>query len=79
VHELGHDQPKTTKVILDIATWHTSSEEAVEAIFVQGDGKMTPDGSRGAPPNAASKGTKRRAKGSKKGAKAVPLTGHSYY
>jgi hypothetical protein len=29
VHELSHDQPKTMKELLDIATRHTSGEEAV--------------------------------------------------
>ena len=33
VHKLGHKGPWTTKELLDIATSHTSREEAVEAIF----------------------------------------------
>jgi hypothetical protein len=34
VHELGRDQPKTKKELLDNATRHASGEEAVGAIFV---------------------------------------------
>jgi hypothetical protein len=34
VHELGQDQPKTTKKLLNIATRHASGEEVVGAIFV---------------------------------------------
>jgi hypothetical protein len=45
VHQLGPDQLNTTKVLLDIATQHASSEEAVRAIIVQGDGKTFLGGS----------------------------------
>jgi hypothetical protein len=41
VHELDHDQQKTTKELLDIATRHASGEEAVRAIFVQANGNCT--------------------------------------
>jgi hypothetical protein len=41
VHELGHDQPKTTKELLDITTQHASGEEAVGATFVLGNTKTT--------------------------------------
>jgi hypothetical protein len=34
MHELGCDQPKTTKELLDIATRHASGEEAIRAVFV---------------------------------------------
>jgi hypothetical protein len=37
VHELGREQPKTTKELVSIATRHTSSEEAVEATFILGN------------------------------------------
>jgi hypothetical protein len=47
VHELDRDQPKTTKELVDITTRHASGEEAVRAIFVQGDGKVAPSSSRG--------------------------------
>jgi hypothetical protein len=58
VHELGRDQLKTTKELLDIATWHASHEEAVGSIFVQSDGKTIPGGSRRAPSKAVGKGAK---------------------
>jgi hypothetical protein len=45
VHELDRDQPKTTKELLDIATQHAFSEEAVKAVFVQGDRKVVLGGS----------------------------------
>jgi hypothetical protein len=65
-------QPKIVKELLDIATPQASGEEAVRAIFVQGDGKMVPGSSRGAPPKATGKDAKRSAKGSKKGQKQCP-------
>jgi hypothetical protein len=34
VHELGHDQPKTMKELLDITTRHASSVEVVGAVFI---------------------------------------------
>jgi hypothetical protein len=42
VQDLGHDHPKTTKVLLDIATRHTYGEEAVEVVFIQGKEKLAP-------------------------------------
>jgi hypothetical protein len=42
VHVLGLYQPKTTKELLDIATWHASGEEAVGATFVLGNAKTAP-------------------------------------
>jgi hypothetical protein len=33
VHKLGHKHSRTTKELLDIATGHASSEEAVREIF----------------------------------------------
>jgi hypothetical protein len=47
VHELGHDQLRTTKELLDITTQHAYGEKAVEATFVQGNGKMVPGSSHG--------------------------------
>jgi hypothetical protein len=47
VHKLSYDQLKTTNELLDIATYHTFGEEAVEAVFVQGDGKMVLSTGRG--------------------------------
>jgi hypothetical protein len=34
VHELGRDQPRTTKELLDITTRHTSGDEVVGAVFI---------------------------------------------
>jgi hypothetical protein len=34
VHELGRDQPKTMKELLNISTRHASGEEEVRAIFI---------------------------------------------
>jgi hypothetical protein len=67
VHELGCDQSKTTKELLDIATRHASGEEVVRAIFIQGDGKGVPASSQGALPKAVVISTKRSSKGSKRG------------
>jgi hypothetical protein len=72
VHKLDHDQPKTTKQLLDIATRHTSGEEVIGAVFVQGDGKTITGGGRGAPPKAADKGAKKGSKGNKRGQKRCP-------
>jgi hypothetical protein len=63
VHELSRNQPKTKKELLDITTWRAPGEEAVRAIFIQGDVKAVPGGSRGV------KGAKRSAKGNKRGPK----------
>ena len=43
VHKLGRRGPRTTKELLDIATSHTSGEEAVGAIFDRLDGKARRD------------------------------------
>jgi hypothetical protein len=37
VHELGHEQPKTTEELLDISTRHAYSEAAVGAAFILGN------------------------------------------
>jgi hypothetical protein len=79
VHKLDRDQPKATKELHDIATRHASGEEAVGAIFVEGDGKTVPSSSQRAPSKATGKGAKKGAKDGKKGAKAAPPMGHSYY
>jgi hypothetical protein len=36
---------KTRKELLDIATWHTSIEDEVRAIFIRGEGKVALAGS----------------------------------
>jgi hypothetical protein len=59
VHEIGHEQPKTTRELLNIATRHTSGEEAVEAIFLQSSRKAASGGSQGASTTATNKRTKR--------------------
>jgi hypothetical protein len=78
LHELDPNHLKTMKDLLDIATQHTPSEEAVEAVFVQGDEKTIPDGSRGHHPKLPTK-VLREAPKAAKGAKATPLTGCSWY
>jgi hypothetical protein len=37
LHELGREQPKTTKKLLNIATSHASGEEAVGPSFILGN------------------------------------------
>jgi hypothetical protein len=66
MHELSHDQPKTMKELLDITTWHTSHEEAVDAVLIQGNGKAVPGDGRGAPPKVVGNDAKKSAKGNKK-------------
>jgi hypothetical protein len=63
---------KTAKKLLDIVTQHASGEEVVGAVFIQGDAKTVPSGSRRAPPKATNKGAKRSDKDSKKGPKRCP-------
>jgi hypothetical protein len=67
VHELIHQQLKTIKELIDIATTHASGEEAVRAVFMQNSGKATVGGRRGASNTAADKGTKRSTKTDKRG------------
>jgi hypothetical protein len=43
VHKLGHKRLRNTKELLDIATSHASSEEAVRAIFDRSQGKAKRD------------------------------------
>ena len=43
VHKLGRKGPQTTKELLDIATSHTSGEEAVGVIFDRLEGKARRD------------------------------------
>jgi hypothetical protein len=51
VHELSRDQPKTTKELLHMSTLHATIEEAVGAVFIQGNGKTVPGCSRGVTPS----------------------------
>jgi hypothetical protein len=66
VHEFGHDQPNTTKELLNIATGHTSGEEAVGSNFIRDSGRAAPGGDRGTVLKTSSKGAKRYAKGDKR-------------
>jgi hypothetical protein len=72
VHQLSHDQPKTTTKLVNITTRHTSSEEGVMAVFIQGDGRLAPSGNRGVPLKEAGKGAKRSAKSNKRRPKRRP-------
>jgi hypothetical protein len=71
VHELGREQPRTTKELLDIVTRHASGEEAVGAAFVLGNAAAAVDGGRTPPTKATTKGTRKGAKGGRKGAEAT--------
>jgi hypothetical protein len=72
LHELDPNHLKTMKDLLDIATQHTPSEEAVEAVFVQGDGKTIPDGNRGHHPKLPTKVLREAPKAAKRGKSSTP-------
>jgi hypothetical protein len=72
VHELGCEELKITKELLNIATRHASGEEAVGAIFVQGGNKAVPSGDRGTSATATNKGMKRGIKSDKRAKTAAP-------
>jgi hypothetical protein len=72
VHELGREQPKTTKQLLNIATRHASGEEVVEAAFVLGNARTASNGGRAASTKATVKSARKGAKGGKKGQKHRP-------
>jgi hypothetical protein len=67
VYELGREQLKTTKGLLDIATQHASGDEAIGAAFVLGNMKVAASGGRAAPFKATINSAQKGAKGSKKG------------
>jgi hypothetical protein len=67
VHELGSEQPKTMKELLDIATRHAASKETVWVVFVQGGSKAVPSGGQRTSTIATNKGTKRGIKSDKRG------------
>jgi hypothetical protein len=69
VHELDCEQPKTTKELLDITTRHASGEEAVRATFILGNASTTTNGDRATPTKTTIMGTRKAAKGGKKGSK----------
>ena len=66
VHKLGCKGPRTTKELLDIATSHASSEEAVGAIFdrLKGKTKQDEDAGKGASNCPSKKKNKQWRKGS---------------
>jgi hypothetical protein len=72
IHELSHDQQKTTKELLDITTRYTSSEEAVGVTFILGNAKIVASNSRAAPSKAAIKSARKGTKGGRKGQKWHP-------
>jgi hypothetical protein len=67
-----HEQPKTTKALLDIAIRHASCEEAVEATFTLVNVGAATGGGRIAPTSTTVKSTKKGAKDGKKGQKCRP-------
>jgi hypothetical protein len=69
VNELGLEQPKTTKELLEIATWHASGEEAIEVAFTLVNAGMAVSGGQGTPTSTTVRSTKKGAKGGKKGQK----------
>jgi hypothetical protein len=69
VHELGREQPKSTKEMLDIITRHASVEEAVGVAFVLANAGTAASGGRATPTMVAIKSTMKDAKGGKKGQK----------
>jgi hypothetical protein len=69
VHELGREHPKTTKVLLDIATRHTLGEESVGATFTLVNVGAAAGGDRTTPTSTTVKITKKGAKGGKEGQK----------
>jgi hypothetical protein len=69
LHELGHDQTKTMKELLNITTRHASREEVVRAIFMQSSSKEAPSGDQGMPTKAVDKGAKWGARSDKRGLK----------
>ena len=65
MHKLGRKGPRTIKELLDIATNHTSGEEAVGAIFdrVQGEKAKRDDVADEGPSDRAGKKNKERGGG----------------
>jgi hypothetical protein len=72
VHALDREEPKTTKELLNIATWHTSSKEVVGPAFLLGNADITTNGGRAAPTKTTIKRARKGTKGSKKGLKQWP-------
>jgi hypothetical protein len=72
VHKLGHKQPKTAKKLLDIGTQHASGVQAIGAAFTLAEVVVAASGGPTTPPNITIRGTKKGAKGGKKGQKCHP-------
>jgi hypothetical protein len=72
VHELSHELPKTTKDLLNIATRHSSGDEAVGAAFTLVSAGMAAGGGWATPTSTIVRSTKKGAKGEKKGKKHRP-------
>jgi hypothetical protein len=71
VHELGREQRKITKALLNIATRYTSGEEDVGDAFTLVTAGAAVGGGRMAPTSVIIKSTKKGAKGGKKGKSTV--------
>jgi hypothetical protein len=71
VHELDHNQPKTMKELLNIATRHASGDQAVRP-FLSTVTEGGPSGSQGAPLKVTGKGAKRTTKGNERGQSGDP-------
>jgi hypothetical protein len=67
VHEFGSKQLETIKVLLEIVTQHASREEAVGAAFALVEAVVTASWGQTVPPSITTVGTKKGAKGRKKG------------
>jgi hypothetical protein len=68
-HELGREQPRTTKELLDIATSHASSKEVMGADIILGNAKTTASGGWVVPTKATDNIARKRTKGGMKGQK----------
>jgi hypothetical protein len=72
VHELGREQIKTTKALVNIAPRHTSGEEAVGATFTSVEAGMAVIDSQTTSPKIAARGTRKGSEGRKKGQECYP-------
>jgi hypothetical protein len=69
VHEFSRKQPEIIKELLEIPTRHALGEEAIGAAFDLVEAVVTAGGGQTAAPNITTIGTKKGAKGRKKGQK----------
>jgi hypothetical protein len=72
VHNFSREQPKTTNELLDIATWHASGEEDVEAAFTLVNEGMAVGSGRVTPIKITIKSKRKGDKDGKKGQKCRP-------